>query len=548
MILSEDGSGQLFTVQYRRSDGHGVTLEDKVFFNAANRDATHIGAEVEQLTLAFTENDVTVTGLELHNDFVLNGNRMLLVGLLTACVYLLIALRDVIGRRLELGFLIVALAAGLYMSLGMPANVSLCFDDQIHFDRVAKLSHGKETEISSAEQSMAMMAWSTVRNGSFTHAADTLADEVLLRDLLNRPESNAVVYDETLQYQFSDTGYMTQTMGFALARALGLPFHVQFLMGRMFNMLTYVGLCYLAIKTLKRFKTVMAVVALTPTPMFLSANYSYDPTINGLCFLGLALVMDAIMDRDTRLTWQRGVSILLCLTIGSLTKVVYVPLLLLVLLLPRSKFASNGQRIWYKAFALFLMVLPVLSMMSSVSGGAVALQDDRAPNSSSAEQIAFLLAHPITYLGYFFNYLWKYFAVYFEDSARIQLAYTGHLPDTLAHLGMWLLLFCAFTDNDPLTNQKLNWKQRLTMFLVAGLVVGMVFTTMYVAWSAVGVEDFGGVQGRYLLPMLPLMYMVFSPEGIKNRMNKTGWHLTFCLLNLVQLGLICVQLCTTYFQ
>ena len=82
----------------------------------------------------------------------------------------------------------------------------------------------------------------------------------------------------------------------------------------------------------------------------------------------------------------------------------------------------------------------------------------------------------------------------------------------------------------------------LLVLLVGGVTVGLMFTSMYVGYSAVGSSSFGGVQGRYLQPILPLLFLILSPNGVKNEMNKTGWHLCFCLGNLTILMLACGQL------
>lgn len=545
LVIHSDADGQSFTITSVMEDG-STASDSHIFFGGGHQDTSRVDRKVTSFSLCFPDSPVALTAVEVDNTFTLNGNRMLLTGLMTTCFYLLIALRKVIGKRLEIGFLIVALAAGLYMSIGLPANVTLSYDDQIHFERVSKLSSGHYASVSGQAADMAKTYWSTIISESFVHTADTLEDERLFLQLIDQ-EAESSAFEEEIQWQFSDTGYVTQSLGFGLGRLLGLPFHMQFILGRVFNMLTYVLLCYFGIRTLKRFKATMAVVALMPTPMFLSANYSYDPTINGLCFLGLALVMDAIMDRETRLSWQRALGILLCLMLGALTKIVYMPLLLLTLLLPRGKFDSNALRIWYKVMAVVIMLAAILAMVFSVSGGMVQLQDTRSDGADSAAQIAFILQHPFTYLGYFFSYLWDNFTVYFVDACRTTLAYAGGVGGMTARLGFWLILFTAFTDNDPELNQRLNWKLRLSMLIIGGLAVGMVFTTMYVAFSSVGVQDFGGVQGRYLIPVLPLMYMLISPDGIKNRMNKTGWHLAFCCLNALLLGSVCLQLFETYF-
>jgi len=54
------------------------------------------------------------------------------------------------------------------------------------------------------------------------------------------------------------------------------------------------------------------------------------------------------------------------------------------------------------------------------------------------------------------------------------------------------------------------------------------------------------VQGRYLTPMLPLVYMVLSPDGVHNRMNKRAWHLTLALSQAALWIAVCAELMMQY--
>lgn len=536
-------TNQHYNVTWVTPDG-ATRVKGSYYTSVLGQDAIAIGDSVTSLTIAFDDPDTTLASAQINNGFVLNGGRMLFFGLLTACLYLLLAFRSFIGRKAEYGFLAVGLAVGLFLSIALPADVSLSYDDQIHYENVEKLSwFSKAPATSIAADDMSTLSWCYIENDSAHYLLDTRTDKLAYYTLLDQhDEGTAGESAVTQQWEFTDVGYVTQAAGYGLARVLGLPFHTQMIFARVAGMLTYVLLCFLGIRTLKRFKLTMSAVALMPTPMFLAGNFSYDPTSTGLCFLGIALVMDAIMDRDTKLTWQRGLGILLCFTLGALTKIVYMPLLLLVLLLPRSKFDTRGQKVWFKTAAVVLCVVAVGAMVSSVMGNTASFEDARGDGADSAGQLAFLMSHPLTYLGYFFSYLLENFTVYFLDSCRTTWAYVGSTTGTVSTLSLMLLLMACFTDNDPSLGQRLNWKQRLSMVIVSGLVIGMIFTTLYVAYSPVGVKNFGGVQGRYLLPVLPLLFMCLSPDGIHNRMNKTGWHLFFYAGNLTLLGYTCFDL------
>ena len=536
--LASDGR---YTVSGVDVDGAAFAVTS--FLGGDGIDTVRIDRYVRDFTISIYDTGCELTGLQVDNSLQVNPVRMLFFGLCAAAVYLLIILREVIAQKAEIGYLIIALAVGIFMCIALPANTGVSYDDGIHANRIFQLSRGKHTALTPAENALAGCEWSEVYEESHHHTWDTWIDEQRYDAIAQTAaQDQTLESEEVLQWMFSDVGYVTQAVGAVVARALRLPFLWQVRVIRLFNMLTYVALTYLAIRVLKRFKLTMACVALMPTALFLASNFSYDPTTNGLCFLGIALVVDAILDRRTLLTRKRAAAILLCILLGAMTKVVYMPLLLLVLMLPRSKFESQAAKWWFKTLAVVLCIVAVGVMVLGVTNGSVGLQDDRAGGADSAGQIAYLLAHPLTYLGTFFKVIFRDFELYFVHACRFAMGYVSAVsgPMTLVCLG--LTLFTAFTDNDTSLGQKMNWKLRLGMLIVGGLAVGMVFTTMYVAGAPVGATEYWGVQGRYMIPMIPLMLMILSPDGIQNRMNKKAWHMTFFVMQGVILATVCWNL------
>lgn len=258
--------------------------------------------------------------------------------------------------------------------------------------------------------------------------------------------------------------------------------------------------------------------------------------------LGTALIIDAVLDRDTRISWKRLLGIFVSFMLACNIKAVYAPLLLLVLLLPRSKFASRGQAVYVKVISMVLMLVAVGGILLDISGDINVIQDTRGDGADSAGQIAFVLSHPLTYFGYFISALWNGFQVYLLDSPRLTWAYLGSCSGIWATFSLMLVLFTCYTDNDTAFAQRVSWQQRIGLLLVAGIATGLMFTAMYVGFSAVGSSSFGGVQGRYMLPILPLFALLLSPNGVKNAMNKTGWHMVFSLGNLLILMATCYEL------
>ena len=522
--------------------GNGETVKKTSFYlSTLGEDTIHIGETVKRLEISFGEGAAAVTGIVVNNSLHWNTGRMMLFGLMALAAATIFVFRKFMGRKPEFVFLTVALAVGLFLSVCLPTNVNLSFDDQIHARHIYRMSYGYQTHQSAMGDRLESMAWSTSASSKegFYHVLDTWRDNEALRRSQDAVEDDWDGETEPYEWTYSDIGHVPQAVALAVSRALGASNSAQIIWMRVVNMLWYVGICFFAVRALKRFKWLMAAVALMPGVLYLACNLSYDPTTNALCFLGIALAVDSILDRNTKLTWQRAMGILMALLVGGIAKTVYMPLMLLTWLLPRSKFDSNGQRIGYKAITVVIMVFAVLSMVRSVNAGNTVLMDERASGANSDEQIRWLLSHPVQYLGYFFAYLWKYVTVYFVDICRTSWAYLGSMSGTLDTLSLGLLFFCAFTGNDAEDGTRtITWKQRLGFLIVAGLAIGLTFTTMYVAYSKVGEFYFGGVQARYMTPLLPLVYMILSPDGIKNKLNRSGWAVCFGVINLIILGVL----------
>ena len=533
-------SGQVFndtgyTVLCTLADGSTASYSS-TYNTVLASDSITIDAEVTSLTLSAPAGGMTLQSITVDNATGVNQARALFTALCALCAYLLVALHTLIGKKAEYGFLIVALAMGLFLSVALPRNTAESFDDQIHFNKVWNLSMGRDVKVTNSADALINLTWTTKQGDTFVLTQDTEDEQRQLDALLDAGGDleNATASIQR-QWILTDAGYATQAAGLALARAAGLPFHWQVIVARMFNMLTYVLLSFFAIKALKRYKMVFATVALLPTPMFMASCFSYDPTCLGLCMLGTALLVDAILDRDTLLSWQRALVIPVCFVLAGCIKAVYMPLLLLVLLLPRSKFASNTARLWYKIGMMILMVAVVGSILLAIGEDVSNIEDSRGEGADAMGQLAFILGNPFTYVGYFFSALYRHFDVYLLDSYRNTWAYMGGLSGWQGQLSLIAIGLACFFDYDAATKQRFNWKQRLVTLIVALATIGLTFTAMYIGYSAVGEPDFGGVQGRYLIPALPLLYMLLSFDFIKNPIPRRYWNLLLYGLNAVVL-------------
>ena len=189
LTMEKDGTDSgytTYTIKYHRANGpesEGFSALDGRCILEIGEDYTEIGEQVDTI-LVFTDASVRVTGAALDNTLLLSGQRMLWMYAAALTAYLLVAGRRIIGRRLEIGFLIVGLATGLVWVTAMPANTDLTWDDGIHFGNANALSYGtNKVEYSEAEYLLSQFAFreqwldTTEDQAAYAQIIDELAED-----------------------------------------------------------------------------------------------------------------------------------------------------------------------------------------------------------------------------------------------------------------------------------------------------------------------------------------------------------------------------------
>ena len=62
-------------------------------------------------------------------------------------------------------------------------------------------------------------------------------------------------------------------------------------------------------------------------------------------------------------------------------------------------------------------------------------------------------------------------------------------------------------------------KNLFIIFVILLCIIGLVFTSLFVQWTRPGVFIISGVQGRYFLPLIPLVGLLLIQCNIKMKKN-----------------------------
>jgi len=320
-----------------------------------------------------------------------------------------------------------------------------------------------------------------------------------------------------VNYNFSNTAiyspvsYVPAVIGLGLAQVLHLYIGPTIYMTRLFDLTFYVAAIAFLLYALRnlRLKWVIFAVALLPSALFQAATINADMMTNVLAFIVVGLVMKAILSKNSLSKPELAVLIIstLCLPV---VKPSYLFLSVLALLVPGRMipFASLGRyKKWLMPAALVLGIIIyglwqyktnyLTNAVKYIIAGVVPWWQD----IDSAGQIHYVLTHPFAFLATLVRSMVINDSLYFNGLfGRIGFSFM-QVP-AVAIIGSFLAMALSVLGSERMLTVRRNL---LVIAAVAVLTVLAVFGVCYLTISAVGMATIEGVQGRYFVPILPVL-------------------------------------------
>lgn len=331
------------------------------------------------------------------------------------------------------------------------------------------------------------------------------ADETLgeQRVLLARPGGTVTAHPRATQY--TPVAYAPQALGLRVGWMLGEGPYASLQTARLCNFACYLMLGAAAVMLLPRCRWLAVVVLTLPESCFAASSLMTDGTFLALSTLAVALVLAAGgRARPVGAAWFAALSAVSALLVFG--KAVYATPALLAFALPSSVMrprAKAGFACWLGACSLLY-----LAWARAYSGGFY--------NVDYAANTAYALGHPL-----------KTLALVSANIAFLPRTLTaGTWSATSAALvaGVWLLACTRTRIPGGNMDGPRAWLARhryaVTAIVAAGL--SLTATVLFVAltWNdltrtgATGLLN--GIQGRYLLPLLPLLMAIVQAAGTQN--------------------------------
>ncbi len=391
-------------------------------------------------------------------------------------------------------FVPTALVIGLLYTAAVPAFRGA--DEELHFYRAYEIScghlisenrdgiGGRELPVSLLEAKPEVM-----KEFNFPKLAEKW------KIPLQPNEKTFIAYNTSALY--APVQYLPQAAGIFIGRLFRCPPISLVYWGRVGNLLFWIFACYYALKWL-RGAPLVYLIALLPSMLHNASVLSADAVTMGYVLLLVALILH-LLCFERAVTRKDAVLLSILAFAVSLCKIVYMPFCFLLLMLPKRLFRDRKQRLM-TLWGIIIACIGANLIWLSFSWGFL---NEVNQGVNASEQLKLICANPFHYLRVLCRTLATDFNFYLQTIAGANFC----LYDVPIY--MWItdcylvLLGCLAVFHNPLEVPSEN---RWLPVCIAVSVFLLINTSLYLQWNPVGADYIDGIQGRYFIPLLPLLF------------------------------------------
>jgi len=334
---------------------------------------------------------------------------------------------------------------------------------------------------------------------------------------------------------YSPISYLPQICAIFIIKKFNCSVATLYYGGRMFSFIFWLLIMYSVIKLLPLYKWLFTAIILLPMNLYVANAFSADGVNNCLTFLFIALVLKQIFSKKI-LSKKDLLFILLVLVLLALAKFVYVSFILLLFLIPDYKFKNKFYR-FGSIGLIFISTLVVVSFWSGIYlknyiriteyNPEFIYNVGLSPCGDYYAQKAYILNHGF----YFFKVIYHSIVNHPQTFLKGYIGAFGQadvaLPNWLYILAYIFILFIAVTEFNKII---LTIWQKIFVFFAAFAAFILILLSIHLMWDCVGEGVVDLVQGRYLIPIFPLLFILFSNRKFRLNLPYTGLILPFLFL------------------
>ncbi|WP_041138601.1 DUF2142 domain-containing protein [Beduini massiliensis] len=455
------------------------------------------------------------------------------------------------NRSVSKQFIFLALIFGFIMMIVIPPFQSP--DEDSHFKKAYVISRGDFYPSINEEKVGYFLPDKMLSyiNEKLNYIGD-LDKKESYKDVLYGERDTSGFQNYTFQSFSTDSviplGHLAPAIGIFTGKVLGYIFGLEHFstvymlyFARLGCLIFYIAMVWLAIRITPVFKKSFMLIGLLPMSLALAATVSYDGLLISLALLAVALTLRLFLNEEESLNWKYLAVFSIIGVIFLNIKMVYSFVMVPLVCLPLKKSFD-----WKKSFKFiaalgfiilagtFLIKFPVPSI--NVASGETSL---------TSQQVNYILNHPGNMINVLYNEMFVNRFFYLSGMVGIFGLLDTYLP-VFIYIGVLIfIIILIFLDANSYDGKLNIWFKSINILSFCVGVIG-IFIAFYILWTpmmpgyGIGADSISGVQGRYFIPLLVLLPIMFQSHRISNNPYIKKYK-TVCLDNCYLLPIIALS-------
>ena len=410
------------------------------------------------------------------------------------------------NKKIENIFLMVAIPIGLMYLILIP--VGQIPDEYSHFKRTYEITEGHLVSDINGRKLPSEI------EKNFTLKSDSDNYKNVIKNIQKENSGERTKYNFANTYLYSFVNYIPQTIGTMIGKIFNAPILLQAYLARLFNFIFWIFLIYMAIKFIPFHKEFLILISLLPITIQEGVSLSPD----ALTYASVVLLISYTLYlkyKKEKVDRKSFVILSVLCTIISLCKIVYLPVCLILVIIPKEKFKSlKDKNIKIFSLAIFVVILNLI-WLKVASDLLVVRNSNVIPN----EQKQFILSHPFGYLRVVIESIKQNYEFYiYSMTGEMLQIFNVDLERFYSNISICLMVLLIIINR--LNDIIISKKEKLIYLFINLSIVFLIFTSLYIQWTPVKNTTIEGVQGRYFLPILLLIPLLFLNTKKRKKVYK----------------------------
>jgi len=238
------------------------------------------------------------------------------------------------------------------------------------------------------------------------------------------------------------------------------------------------------------------------------------------------------------LTKKQKVLLVIFSIIMALLKIVYVPVVFMLLLIPKEKYESKGKRRKFLICTIVAAIIINLIWLAYCSRFLV----EYNPGVNGEKQVAGIFKNPLGYVFILFRTLNTYAQTFILSLCGEGLGHYNVQTSVLYVFSALMLFTVLFFAREETETIEYTIFDKVVCIIIFLAITALIYTSLYVQWTETLKPIILGVQARYFIPILPLVSLIVDNKNlIIKKWNKACIALFMLFFNL---NAICMILYT----